>query len=292
MDSATTTAGCTNLYDVKRTNLDVRRKLIFHYVVMGSSQKSDGKCGSSGLGETGGNDFIITLGNCGFKTAAGVDLNKLINFQAATMMHEFGHNLGLDHGGNESNNYKPNYYSIMNYMYQLSGLSANPSGTQAANRFYLTNSGYAKASSVSLCNIDNSPCGNSFIMDYSNGSSIDLDENNLNESLNIGRGAVAGAYADWDNSNSQTSGKFAFNIHNPDTTTSLRVLKDYNDWDNLVLPLARTPQGVNSGAVLPTMQPVKEIVRKDTMSDRPRNLVYEDPNLLPKYLDSIRRTQH
>jgi hypothetical protein len=49
---------------------------------------------------------------------------------------------------------------------------------------------------------------------------------------------------------------------------------------------------VNSGAVLPTMQPVKEIVRKDTMSDRPRNLVYEDPNLLPKHLDSIRRTQH
>lgn len=287
-----TTSGCTNLYDVKRTNLDVRRKLIFHYVIMGQSQQVDGSCGSSGLGEVNGNDFIITLGNCGFKTTAGTQVTYLINAQAATLMHEFGHNLGLSHGGNESNNYKPNYYSIMNYMYSFPGLSANPSSTQAANRFYLTNKTYAKATGLNICNIDNSPCGNSFIMDYSNGSSIDLDENNLNESLNIGRGAVAGAYADWDNSNSQTSGTFAFNIHNPDTTTSLRVLKDYNDWDNLVLPLARTFQGVNSGAVLPTMQPVKEIVRKDTMSDRPRNLVYEDPNLLPRHLDSIRRTQH
>ena len=34
-------------------------------------------------------------------------------------------------------------------------------------------------------------------MDYSNGSSIDLNENNLNEADNIGRGAIGGAYADW-----------------------------------------------------------------------------------------------
>jgi hypothetical protein len=90
-----TTSGCTNLYDVKRTNLDVRRKLIFHYVIMGQSQQVDGSCGSSGLGEVNGNDFIITLGNCGFKTTAGTQVTYLINAQAATLMHEFGHNLGF-----------------------------------------------------------------------------------------------------------------------------------------------------------------------------------------------------
>lgn len=47
---------------------------------------------------------------------------------AGTFMHELGHTLGLSHGGfdHEGNNnhthYKPNYLSIMNYLFQTSGL--------------------------------------------------------------------------------------------------------------------------------------------------------------------------
>ena len=37
-------------------------------------------------------------------------------------MHEFGHNLGLRHGGGDGVNYKPNYLSIMNYAFQFVGL--------------------------------------------------------------------------------------------------------------------------------------------------------------------------
>jgi hypothetical protein len=38
-------------------------------------------------------------------------------------MHELGHNLNLKHGGNEHlPNFKPNYESIMNYMFQTIGL--------------------------------------------------------------------------------------------------------------------------------------------------------------------------
>ena len=33
-------------------------------------------------------------------------------------MHELGHNLGLSHGGNDHQNYKPNYLSVMNYHFQ------------------------------------------------------------------------------------------------------------------------------------------------------------------------------
>jgi hypothetical protein len=36
---------------------------------------------------------------------------------AAVLMHELGHSLGLRHGGTENRNYKPNYFSIMNYSY-------------------------------------------------------------------------------------------------------------------------------------------------------------------------------
>jgi len=39
--------------------------------------------------------------------------------EAATVMHEFGHNLGLRHGGSDEINCKPNYFSVMNYNYQF-----------------------------------------------------------------------------------------------------------------------------------------------------------------------------
>jgi hypothetical protein len=35
-------------------------------------------------------------------------------------MHELGHTLGLHHGGDEADNHKPNYLSVMNYRYQTS----------------------------------------------------------------------------------------------------------------------------------------------------------------------------
>jgi len=40
-------------------------------------------------------------------------------------MHELGHNLGLRHGGGDNLNYKPNYLSVMNYFFQLSGVPEN-----------------------------------------------------------------------------------------------------------------------------------------------------------------------
>ena len=42
--------------------------------------------------------------------------------QAGTLMHELGHNLGLRHGGDDHVRYKPNYLSVMNYAFQLTGL--------------------------------------------------------------------------------------------------------------------------------------------------------------------------
>jgi len=61
---------------------------------------------------------IISLGNW----------PKTVEREAITFMHEFGHALGLEHGGSEKVNLKPNYLSIMNYWFG-SGLtdSADPS---------------------------------------------------------------------------------------------------------------------------------------------------------------------
>ncbi|HEY0584486.1 MAG TPA: hypothetical protein VGE94_20050, partial [Chloroflexota bacterium] len=88
------------------------RRLAFHYTLWISRQL--GKDLTSGCAERPGNDFIVSLG--GWPGAGNRDQ------QAGTFMHELGHNLGLQHGGGDSTNCKPNYISIMNYTQQFDGL--------------------------------------------------------------------------------------------------------------------------------------------------------------------------
>ncbi|MFX0212364.1 MAG: zinc-dependent metalloprotease family protein, partial [Candidatus Hodarchaeota archaeon] len=86
------------------------KELVFHYCVFIHQQKGGAW---SGIGEVQGNDFLVSLG--AFSNNAGT-----IQDQAATFMHELGHNLGLRHGGDtDEPNYKSNYVSIMNYLFQF-----------------------------------------------------------------------------------------------------------------------------------------------------------------------------
>ena len=70
----------------------------------------------------GGNDFAVTLNSTIYGTST-----VLQDYQG-TIMHELGHTLGLQHGGTDSVNYKPNYYSVMNYTWQFYN-SDNRNGT-------------------------------------------------------------------------------------------------------------------------------------------------------------------
>ena len=70
-----------------------------HYILFGSTQEPSGVDGSSGLADFVGPNLLVSLGGWGFRTEPAARLNKLVNVQAATLMHEFGHNLGLEHGG-------------------------------------------------------------------------------------------------------------------------------------------------------------------------------------------------
>lgn len=77
--------------------------------------------GNSGIGELPGNDFMVTLGYT-FESNPHY-LGRME--QASVFMHELGHNLGLHHGGKDEINYKPNYLSVMNYMFQFNDLYPN-----------------------------------------------------------------------------------------------------------------------------------------------------------------------
>ena len=226
------------IYDYKDEFMDLRRRSIFHYLLMANTQNVDGSVGgAAGSAELNGNDIIISYGNIFSSNPSTSDRNRLINQRAGTIMHELGHNLGLRHGGNEDLNYKPNYFSRMNYLY-INGLDPDPSSSTAYLRWRNSQGDKTPAS----CSLVASVCGDKsqFILDFSDGTGADLDENALIESANIGRGSNAGAYADWDLSGTLTAVPISKDLNGDGVKT---ILKDHNDWANIVLPFSRNPVG-------------------------------------------------
>jgi hypothetical protein len=200
----------------KAANFASNRNGYFHYAMHPHSYNNGG---SSGLAEVTGDDIInATLGwSTNYQQVAG------------TIMHELGHNLGLRHGGNEGQNWKPNYNSVMNYQYQMSGVDNN-------------------------CTI----LGNG-VLAYSHGTRPSLDENALDESLGICEDTApvnALWKTDWNNDGDftdsgamnidgrwsenvgltlcQDNGNWCVYTAQEATNTTKTVLTDHDDWDNLV----------------------------------------------------------
>lgn len=102
------------------TSILAAKRLAYHYGVFAHDQPGD-NTGSSGVASLPGMDFLVTLGARGY--ALDPSTNHTVGTrsqQAATIMHEFGHNLNLQHGGDEGLNCKPNYLSVQNYLFQFS----------------------------------------------------------------------------------------------------------------------------------------------------------------------------
>jgi len=178
----------------------------WHYCVFGHSYQLDGDTtGSSGLAEIGGDDLIVTLGD-----------SDVPFWRAATLAHEFGHNLGLGHCGmmncDTVGNNPINVASIMSYDYQLFGIRSN-----------MICQGLAPA----VANLFKE-------MDYSHGRLCQLDESNLDERLGIGLVKV-----DWDCDGTVENGLVAHDIKPVadndwcTATGGLHVLSDYNEWANI-----------------------------------------------------------
>ncbi|HEY0747808.1 MAG TPA: hypothetical protein VGD63_14000 [Steroidobacteraceae bacterium] len=102
------------------------RKDIFHYALMAhalgypSIENALQPVANSGIADTNGGDLMVTLGL--WDNEVGTSF-----VQGSALMHELGHNLGLHHSGVLPSglleaNCKPNYQSIMNYLFQVRGL--------------------------------------------------------------------------------------------------------------------------------------------------------------------------
>ncbi len=143
-----------------------------------------------------------------------------IQQQAGTLMHEFGHNLNLQHGGNESaNNFKPNYISVMNYAFQINGIA--PTDPDGAGPLTAR-------------------------IDFSAADLSDLNEASLNEPVGIGDGAdttrftcpggasgtgPGNAAIDWNcDGDGGIDASVAVDVNG---SGALGVLAGFNDWPNL-----------------------------------------------------------
>jgi len=210
----------------------------------------------SGQAEKPGNDFVIAFGGWNLGGVEDVDGDGLpdagvgtVLQQAGALMHELGHNLGLDHGGGDSFNYKPNYPSVMNYAFQLTGISS---------------SGGANQNGSTLARLT-----------YSDGQNVTLDENNLQEDIELCPGcapfitryacpynfacpappevAVATVQTassvgpiDW-NCNGETTDSGIITDLNGDCKKD-SPLKDFNDWTNLRVAFQSTRAFADDGS--------------------------------------------
>jgi hypothetical protein len=228
-------AGAIPAFYYKSVTMPVNRRNIFHYIIFAYENQM-----AAGQAEFEGNDVVIATGA---STAGSGVTQEFINLQAAYFVHELGHNLGLRHGGFEDRNYKPNYLSVMNYLY-FSGLPASASSNSVMqpwlNRRYSRSELYP-----------GSAARDDFVLDYSNGSSKVLDGRSLLESELIGRGADSGAFADWNNNNILDTGPYAVSMALTSGPNFLdpqgaEPVKDHNDWANLKLGFSRQLVGTST----------------------------------------------
>ncbi|MCB2018069.1 MAG: hypothetical protein KDF54_11270 [Hydrogenophaga sp.] len=221
--ASNTSANYRTVYDWKWQHFDPRRRPIFHYALIGD--RSAG--GESGRGELFGNDLTITAG-----TGSGG--------QAGLFMHELGHNLGLRHGGDEEVQYKPNYLSVMNYLYVWDVPPQGDSVWPFRKWKWFFGNGAGMYPCFSGNTDPNCAVQAPYSINYSSGVGVALSESALYESANVGRGALPGVYADWDENGSLTTVPVSRDLNGDGV---LGVLTDHNDWAAITLPFVRQSSG-------------------------------------------------
>jgi len=164
-----------NFWELKEKYFRPKGNQAWHYAIFGQKGCILGAVG--GAAEQPGYNFMVTQVRPTLQcfNARGVDPCKFR--QAGTFMHELGHNLGLNHGGDEEENYKPNYVSVMNYLFQGGIAYTAPGDTHQFTPWWVTPP------------VEDRDRVAGVRLDYSSGTLPALDELHINEQLGLGGSA-------------------------------------------------------------------------------------------------------
>ena len=144
-----------NYLDQNVKNTLTAKFQVFHYQLVINQRQDTGESSSTGWAEQYGNDGVWAMG-----AASPTMLNP--EQQKAVFMHELGHNFDLYHGGNNLYKNNPNYFSVMNPVFEFK--APDPTGKD--------------------------PCRP---LDYSRKAMNNLVENNLSESAGV-RDSIGAGY--------------------------------------------------------------------------------------------------
>jgi uncharacterized repeat protein (TIGR01451 family) len=230
-----------SMFDGYRNQLkSPERDRIFHFALyVGSINGGYSGEARPNRGDRGaGRDFVLAYHSGGYRDRQHPTRLE----EAGTFMHELGHTLGLSHGGSLTEatsdfNWKPNYPSVMNYWWQVSGAS--------------------KYSNLAL-------------LDYSDGTLEPFDEALHSESEGLGPDGEASDISlrytcpdkrkqweqipsvydvDW-NCNKRIDSGWQSDDVNGDGT--FRTFHDFDDWRNLVFDGAGSLGGAGDPGSVPT----------------------------------------
>ncbi len=218
--------------DYRDNYLAPARRNIFYYMLFATAHNPS----VYGIAQLSAYTSIVFMANRKLNTSTPAKTNELVNLQAVTVMHEFGHNLGLGHGGASSTGYnnKPNYVSSMNYLYAVYGIPAIGPGNDEGDRYYLFRNydgDYplcAQNYPYNTSSVSHSRYSDTLIIDFSHGTNSDLDESFLIDA--DGLGTANGVAVDWDCDPSTTT------LVNGDVNLDdgmISTYSDYDDWANL-----------------------------------------------------------
>ncbi|MEE6273328.1 zinc-dependent metalloprotease family protein [Georgenia sp. MJ206] len=104
----------TEFNALKAESFETARADVFHYAIFADRYGDEGSSGIAQISDSvwEGDSFLVTDGAFG-------DTGFSRRQESGTFMHEFGHTLGLRHGGGDHVNNKPNFQSIMSYFWQM-----------------------------------------------------------------------------------------------------------------------------------------------------------------------------
>ncbi|MGH2987820.1 MAG: hypothetical protein ACRDLO_14190 [Solirubrobacterales bacterium] len=221
--------------------------------IPGSNDAGDQASGiAAGVGKP---DFIVTIPICGKKGEAAYLACSLTTFhQAAVFMHELGHTLGLDHGGNDGFNFKPNYFSVMNYAIAFVGLGAakdlkTPAGPRRLD--------YSRFGPGTVSGVDENALVETAGVQVPNPSEFSLVRYCAKPSRKSpGKLFQAGGPVDWSCNGSINPAPVPFDV-NFDGQRS--ALESFDDWGNLNLTRPARARTRRGGGVLVPYQETRSV---------------------------------